>query len=170
MTRTIAALLAIVAIAGLAGPAVAQYVNEPYSWLGSVPLAKTSTGKLMLIPAAMSIVAVMLTMLPLKQHRRMFTTAWSTAIMAASTIAYLPIAHDLIVRARLWSPNATGDARIAEEALAIACLPVLLGSALTVWSIRCRDAGLALVLACAASAGIAALTFEYKVTVDFSRR
>jgi hypothetical protein len=132
MTHIMAAVLAVATIGVVAPLAAAQYINEPYSWLGSMPLAKTSTGELMLIPAAMSIVTLVLAMLPLKQNRRMFTTAWSTAIMAASTIAYLPIAHDLIVGARPWSSNATGNTGIAGEALAIACLPVLVRAALTV--------------------------------------
>lgn len=82
-------------------------------------------------------------------------TRLTTAIIVVSTLLHLPVSWNLIGKAHILSPNAPGIASLPGETLAIACLPVLIGAVLAVWSLRTRHRRIALGVALAVADTVA---------------
>lgn len=80
---------------------------------------------------------------------------WAASIIAISTLLHLPVLCDLIDRTDLLSPNVPEVASLPGEVLTIACLPLLIGLVLAVWSLRTTRGRTALAVALAIAGTVA---------------
>jgi hypothetical protein len=80
----------------------------------------------------------------------------ASSIILAATLLHLPVSCDLVDRANLLSPNRHGVASLPDEVLTIACLPILIGLLLTIWSLRTTRSEIALTVALMVAGTVAA--------------